>query len=104
MFELIDKNTPLTVEITIDGKSHLVPENFTVAAAALFCGLPSVRETPVSGSDRSPLCMMGVCFDCLMVINGRPNQRGCQVRVEPGMVIERQLGAVELEIVNEAEL
>lgn len=104
MFKLIDNNTPLTVEIIMDGKKQLVAENMTVAAAALFCGLPSVRETPVSGSARLPLCLMGVCYDCLMTINGQPNQRGCQVIVQPGMIIERQSGAVQLESGYEAEL
>jgi predicted molibdopterin-dependent oxidoreductase YjgC len=104
MFELFDKNTPLTVEIIIDGKSIQASENMTVAAAALFCGLESVRETPISGSYRLPLCMMGVCFECLMTIDGKANQRGCQVKVQPGMVVERQLGAVQLEGGNEEGL
>ena len=104
MFKLADDNTPLTVEITIDGQPHLVPENMTVAAAALFCGLTSVRETPVSGSRRLPLCMMGVCFECLMVIDGVANRRGCQVIVQPGMSIKRQLGAVVLEGKGETEI
>jgi hypothetical protein len=35
--------------------------------------------------------MMGVCFECLLTINGQPNQQGCLVTVEPGMRIERQV-------------
>ncbi|MCP4074715.1 MAG: (2Fe-2S)-binding protein [Gammaproteobacteria bacterium] len=104
MFKLIDKGIPLTVEIILDGKAELVPENITVAAAALFCGLESVRKTPVSGSNRLPLCMMGVCYECLMKINGQANQRGCQILVKPGMVIERQSGAAELESGYETEV
>jgi predicted molibdopterin-dependent oxidoreductase YjgC len=37
--------------------------------------------------------MMGVCFDCLVVIDGRPNQQGCLVAVHEGMRIETQQGA-----------
>ncbi len=96
MFELIDNNAVSTLDLTIDGKTCSVPRGMTVAAAALYCDLPSVRETPVSRAGRLPLCMMGVCFDCLMVIDGKANQRGCQVVVQPGMVVERQIGAAEL--------
>jgi succinate dehydrogenase/fumarate reductase-like Fe-S protein len=41
--------------------------------------------------------MMGICFDCLMKINGQPNQRACQVMVAADMTVERQLGAAEFE-------
>jgi hypothetical protein len=37
--------------------------------------------------------MMGVCFECLLVIDGEPSQQGCMVQVRPGMRIERQEGA-----------
>jgi predicted molibdopterin-dependent oxidoreductase YjgC len=51
------------------------------------------RATPVSGSPRAPYCMMGVCFDCLMEIDGVPNRQACLVPVAEGMRIRRQQGA-----------
>jgi len=36
--------------------------------------------------------MMGVCFDCLMELDGEPNVQACMVTVRPGMVIRRQEG------------
>jgi predicted molibdopterin-dependent oxidoreductase YjgC len=38
--------------------------------------------------------MMGVCFDCLMEIDGVANQQACLVTVAEGMRINRQPGAV----------
>lgn len=35
---------------------------------------------------------MGVCFDCLVVVNGVPNTRACMTLVADGMRIERQVG------------
>jgi predicted molibdopterin-dependent oxidoreductase YjgC len=35
---------------------------------------------------------MGVCYECLMVINGLANQRACRLTVAEGMKIERQHG------------
>ena len=97
MFRTIEDQAADTVEILIDGAAHRVPANISVAAAALLCGLSTVRETPVTGAGRLPYCMMGVCFDCLMKINGQPNQRACQVMVAADMTVERQLGAAEFE-------
>jgi succinate dehydrogenase/fumarate reductase-like Fe-S protein len=32
-------------------------------------------------------CGMGICYECLVTINGVPGQRACMCRVEPGMEI-----------------
>jgi succinate dehydrogenase/fumarate reductase-like Fe-S protein len=40
--------------------------------------------------------MMGICFDCLMTIDGVPNQQACQLEVRENMTIEVQQGAAEL--------
>ena len=37
--------------------------------------------------------MMGVCFDCLVEINGNANRQACMTQVEDGMRINRQNGA-----------
>ena len=37
--------------------------------------------------------MMGVCFDCLVTIDGRASQQGCLVTVAAGMRVETQHGA-----------
>ena len=39
--------------------------------------------------------MMGVCFECLVVIDGVPNQQACMIEARDGMRIERQLGPCE---------
>lgn len=84
---------PATVEVLVEGTRVLVPAGASAAAAVLLAGLPAIRETPVGGSPRLPLCMMGVCFDCLAEIDGVPNRQSCMVPVAPGMRIDRQHGA-----------
>jgi predicted molibdopterin-dependent oxidoreductase YjgC len=37
--------------------------------------------------------MMGVCFECLLEIDGIDNRRACQVEVKAGMQVRRQLAA-----------
>lgn len=79
--------------VTIDGKPFAARDGDTVAATLLAAGLADCRTTPVSGSARGPFCMMGVCFDCLVVIDGQPNQQGCMIPAREGMRVERQQGA-----------
>lgn len=65
----------------------------SVAAALLAAGASSLRESPVDESPRAPYCMMGVCFECLVEIDGRQNQQSCLTRARSGMVVNRQHGA-----------
>ncbi|MCB1757585.1 MAG: (2Fe-2S)-binding protein [Gammaproteobacteria bacterium] len=85
---LMPDDRPL-VSVVIDGKTVQVPAGETVAAAVLATG-GTMREHPVSGRPRSAYCMMGVCFECLMRIDGLANRQACMTRVREGMRIERQ--------------
>ena len=80
-----------TLAVTIDGQPHTARAGDSVAATLLAAGFAACRTTPVTGS--GPYCMMGVCFDCLVVIDGRPNQQACMIPARDGMRIERQQGA-----------
>ncbi len=92
MFKFPQEDNPDTVTITIEGSEVSVPRNCSVAAAVLVSGIGHTRTTPVSNSPRAPLCMMGVCYECLMIIDGQANRRACQETVQEGMRIERQQG------------
>lgn len=84
------------VSVTIDGQHVDVPTGISVAAAVLSVRDGATRTTPVSGDGRAPYCMMGVCFECLMDIDGIPNRQACMVTVADGMVINPQEGASRL--------
>ena len=84
------------IAIFIDGRPFAARDTDTVAAAMLAAGVEHCRTTPVSGAPRAPYCMMGVCFDCLVTIDGVGNRQACLVRVREGMRIEMQRGRREL--------
>jgi predicted molibdopterin-dependent oxidoreductase YjgC len=65
----------------------------TVATALLLAGETNLRTTPVSGAPRTPYCMMGVCFECLVEIDGIGNRQACLTPVAAGMRVRRQHGA-----------
>ena len=84
------------VSVTVDGRPVEARAGDSVAAAMLAAGVEHCRTTPVSGTPRAPYCMMGVCFDCLVTIDGVGNRQGCLVAVRDGMAIETQHGKREL--------
>lgn len=93
MFDLRPDARPATIEVLVAGQPVRVPAGASAAAAVLLAETPPVRTTPVSGAPRAPYCMMGVCFDCLAVIDGVPNRQACLVPALPGMRIDPQQGA-----------
>lgn len=83
------------VTLTVDGKPVTAREGDTVAAALLAAGIDHCRTTPVSGAPRAPYCLMGVCFECLVTVDGVGSRQGCLVPVRVGMKVETQLGKRE---------
>ena len=83
------------VAIEVDGKTVRARSGDTVAAAMLANGIDHCRTTPVSGAPRAPYCLMGVCFECLVTIDGVGSRQGCLVPVRDGMRVETQQGKRE---------
>jgi D-hydroxyproline dehydrogenase subunit gamma len=85
-----------TVRLEVDGSPVMARPDDSVASLLLGTyGPESYRRSQVSNLPRAPLCMMGVCFECLVEIDGQANQQGCLVQVRPGMRIRRQRPAVQ---------
>ena len=79
------------VGILLDGEPVEAYEGETVAAVLLAHGEIATRMTP-GGEPRGIFCGMGVCFDCLMIIDGVPNTRACMTWVREGLDARRQEG------------
>jgi glycine/D-amino acid oxidase-like deaminating enzyme len=72
------------VRLSFDGCEIEALPGETIAAALAAAGITAVR-TARSGAPRGPFCGMGVCFDCLVTVDGRPSQRACLTKVAAGM-------------------
>ncbi|WP_436496264.1 (2Fe-2S)-binding protein [Actinokineospora sp. HUAS TT18] len=81
------------MKITVDGESTPVRPGQTVAAALMAAGRVSWRDTRHGGRPRGLFCGIGVCFDCLVVVNGVPDVRACQRLVANGDEVRTQHGA-----------
>lgn len=98
MFRLLGDTGDLVV-IELDGAEVKVPAGVSVAAALLFLDRIPMRHSVVKGAPRAPFCMMGVCFECLIEVDGVVDQRACQLQVRAGICLRRQLAPVSLDSV-----
>jgi aerobic-type carbon monoxide dehydrogenase small subunit (CoxS/CutS family) len=78
------------VEVTVNGTRHLVAGDVTVAALLFNLGIASFR-LDLHGAPRAPLCGMGTCFECRVVVDGAAGVRACLLAVRDGMVVETPL-------------
>jgi len=86
-------NRAAAVRLTVDGKPVTAREGDTVATALLAAGLQAIRRSTVSGEPRAPYCQMGVCFECLVEIDGVADRQACLVAVRDGMSVVTGEGA-----------
>lgn len=75
---------PETVTLVVNGVSVDMPAGSMVAAAILKVGNVTFRRS-ATGEPRGPLCGMGICFECRVMIDGEPHARSCQTVCKDGM-------------------
>jgi len=96
LFTSLPRDRSDTVALQFEGSTIVAPAGISVAAALLLSDAGAFRFTPVTSSPRAAYCMMGVCFDCLVEVDGVPNCQACLTPVREGMVVRRQRGACAL--------
>jgi hypothetical protein len=79
-------------EFLADGEPVTAYPGETVAAALIAAGRRCTRTTARRDEPRGLYCGMGVCFECVMVVDGRPNIRACVTPAAPGVRVETQHG------------
>ena len=90
MFKYDTPTDQKTVTVMLDGRPVALPAGISVAAALFGIGEAISRISPSSGKPCSPHCLMGVCFECMMEIDGIQRQ-ACLIEVREGMTIHRHL-------------
>ncbi len=76
-----------TVRLEVDGRQVQAPAGASVAAALLLAGYAAFGPHPVSGEAEGPWCLIGVCFGCLVEIDGVRDRQACLVPARAGMVV-----------------
>ena len=75
-----------SIRVLVNGKPVSVPSTATVAVAVMMAGESGFRAS-VSGEPRGPLCGMGICFECRLIVDGVPHVRSCQTACREGMEV-----------------
>lgn len=84
---LLDVDRGPIVRFTWNGTPVEAHEGETIGAALLAAGWRTLRHTPRTREPRGLFCAMGVCFDCLVTVDGRPGLRACMTPVRDGLVV-----------------
>lgn len=79
----IERGEPVTIEV--DGQPLEARAGETIATAMLANGRRILRRTRIRGKPRGLFCAMGICFDCIVTVDGQSGVRACLERVRPGM-------------------
>lgn len=85
------------IEVILNGNKIKAFEGETVATMMMAENLVAMRTT-TELQLRGVYCGMGVCFDCLVVVDGIANTRACMTWLKPGMNIATQAGLTAGEI------
>ncbi|MFJ8788631.1 (2Fe-2S)-binding protein [Streptomyces sp. NPDC102462] len=78
----------MNIRVTVDGERLRATQGQTVAGLLMSRGRVSWRTTARSGRPRGLFCGIGVCFDCLVTVNGLSDVRACQRLLADGDVIK----------------
>ncbi|MFD3543698.1 (2Fe-2S)-binding protein [Streptomyces sp. NPDC058662] len=85
--------TPAAVyPIAFDGRELAAQSGQSIAAVLWGAGILAWRSTREGGAPRGAFCGIGSCYDCLVTVNGTPNQRACLVPARPGDTVTTQEG------------
>lgn len=81
------KQPEKSINFTFNGQTISAIPGQTIAAAIFATGEKVLRQTRINGEDRSIFCGIGICWDCVVTVDGVMNQRSCLIEVQPGMVV-----------------
>lgn len=75
------------VSIRVDGRQVEAYSGEMLAAALMAAGIVRLRSSPSAGTPRGAFCLMGVCQECLVRVDGRLSQ-ACMVAIREGLAVE----------------
>lgn len=77
-----------TIEVIVDGRKVQAFEGELVSTVLQAEGILVYGRKHNTGRPSGVYCGMGVCYECLVTVNGVANTRACQTYVEDRMTIE----------------
>ncbi len=81
-----------TIHVDFQGERIPARAGESLAAALIAHGVTIFRTTR-QGAERSVFCGMGICQDCLVEVDGKPNLRACMTIVDRPLSVRREVHA-----------
>jgi len=81
----IHRNREIT--FSVNGNEVSAFKGETLLAALIAAGYKHTKNSPLGKQPRGGLCGMGVCFECIVTVNGQPNIRSCMTEVDENMAV-----------------
>ena len=75
------------ITFTFNGEEFTCESGQSIAAALIAADNRELRKTRFGNEPRSIFCGIGICFDCVVEIDGVANQRSCLVEAKQGMKV-----------------
>ena len=76
------------MKVFVNGAEIEATESENVGTFLLKRRQQVLRKTRFEDNPRGRFCGIGVCFDCIVTIDGIANQRACITQLRDGMRIE----------------
>ena len=76
------------MKVFVNGAEIEATESENVGTFLLKRRQQGLRKTRFEDNPRGMFCGIGVCFDCIVTIDGIANQRACITQLREGMRIE----------------
>lgn len=73
------------VVLDVDGAAVPAATGQSLLSAMIAAGRWITRRHPVTGEPRGAYCGMGICFECEVEVDGRPDVRACAIVVDRRM-------------------
>lgn len=79
------------VSFFFNGEKFTGVQGQSIAAALIANDQRELRRTRFGQEPRSIFCGIGICFDCVVTIDGVANQRACLIEISHDMNVESSL-------------
>ncbi|MBW6474510.1 MAG: (2Fe-2S)-binding protein [Anaerolineaceae bacterium] len=87
--QIIKRGKPVLIAVN---QKIVTAHEGELVSTVLHCeGIRVFQRKHKNGKPSGIYCGMGICYECLVKINGVPNVRACQTPVAEGMIISTDI-------------
>ncbi|WP_179137702.1 (2Fe-2S)-binding protein [Candidatus Entotheonella palauensis] len=81
------RSTGTPIHVEVDGARVSAFAGDSIATVLMASGQRVLSASSADHPDRTLFCGMGLCHQCLVIVDGVRDVRACMTRVRPGMKI-----------------